>query len=311
MAEAAGAIQGKVILITGATSGIGEAAALRLYSLGATVIMHGRHPGRIISAFERIQKAAPHKTGGKLDVLVADLSVMAQVYEMTVAFKQRYNRLDVLVNNAGATFQKRRASPDGVEMTFAVNHLSHFLLTRQLLDVLKTSAPARVITVASDVHYKAKLDLGDYGMEKNYQGMTAYANSKLCNVLFAYELARRMRRMGNLAVTSNAMHPGFVATHIGKNHGWLERSALHFVQHNPITRRGVLTPEQGAETLVYLAGDPAASGVSGKYWVSKEVKPTSVPSYDHDIAAHLWNISELLVQQLVPALRPPEAAVTG
>ena len=299
-------LKGKVILITGATSGIGEAAARRLYSLGADVILHGRKPTRTMAALERIRQAVPHDTGGRMDILVADFAEMTQVYEMAEAFKQRYQRLDVLINNAGAFFAQRQVSPEGLEMTFAVNHLAHHLLTRQLFDIIKASAPSRVITVSSEEHHNAKLDFNDFNLEKNYQGTIAFANSKLCNVLFAYELARKLRRTGNLAMTSNVLHPGIVATRFGQNNGWLVRTARNIRQHNPITRPLMKTPDQGAETIVYLASDPDVAAISGKYWVDKVAQPTSVPSYDHDVAAQLWGLSELLLQRLVPALQPQE-----
>ena len=302
-------LRGKVILITGATSGIGEAAAKQLYSLGADVIIHGRNPTRTMAAIERIRQAEPGKTGGRLDVLVADFARMRQVYEMAEAFKQRYHRLDVLINNAGAFFKQRQISPEGIEMTFAVNHLAHHLLTRQLLGIIQASAPSRVITVAAEAHHHARLDFTDYNTEKNYQGITAYANAKLCNILFTYELARKFRRTANPEVTSNAVNPGLVATPFGKNNRWLARPARNTKQLNPITRPRLLTPEKGAETIVYLASDPEVATLNGKYLANKEVTPTSVPSYDHDVAAQLWGLCETLLLRLVPALKPQETPI--
>jgi NAD(P)-dependent dehydrogenase (short-subunit alcohol dehydrogenase family) len=294
-------MHGKNILITGATSGIGEAAARQLYALGANVILHGRSPIRTEAAIDRIQEAVPGNPG-KLDILVADFAVMEDVYHMTEAFKARYKRLDVLVNNAGAFFIRRQVTPDGVEMTFAVNHLAHFLLTRQLLELLKASAPSRIINVSSGSHFKAKLDFSNLNLEKGYSGALAYANAKLCNVWFTFEMARKLRRMPDIAVTSNAMNPGWVATNIGKNNGWFFKAGIGAMHTIPLTRHRMRDPDEGADTIVYLATSPEAAEFNGKYFVDKVPVATSVPSYDHDAAANLWGLSELLLQRSVPAL---------
>lgn len=293
---------GKTVLITGATAGIGAATAARLYAMGARVILHGRNPARLAAAIEKILRLVP-EGAGRLDVLTADFEVMAQVYAMVEAFQRRYDRLDVLINNAGAFYLRRQETPDGFEKTFAVNYLAHFLLTTRLLPILKASAPARIITVSSDAHFQAKLDFSDLMLKKKYRPFTAYANAKLYSLLFAYELARRFRRTPNLALTSNIVHPGFVATEIGKNNGALVRFALNMYQRLPLGRWGPRRPEEGADTVVYLASDPEAAAYNGKYFFDRHPKATSVPSYDHDAAAHLWGVSEMLVQRSVPVLQ--------
>lgn len=296
------AMLGKTVLITGASTGIGAAAAARLYAMGARVILHGRNPVRLAAAIEKILRLVP-EGAGRLDVLTADFAEMAQVYAMVEAFQRRYDRLDVLINNAGAFYLRRQETPDGFEKTFAVNYLAHFLLTTRLLPVLKASAPARIITVSSDAHFQAKLDFSDLMLKKKYRPFTAYANAKLYSLLFAYELARRFRRTPNLALTSNIVHPGFVATEIGKNNGALVRLVLNVYQRLPLGRWRPRRPEEGADTIVYLASDPEAAAFNGKYFFDRRAKATSVPSYDHDAAAHLWGVSEMLIQRSVPALQ--------
>ena len=295
-------LRDKVILITGATAGIGESAARQIYALGGRVILHGRNPVRLEAVINRILKAVPGSPGW-LDFLAADFSVMQQVYEMAEAFKQRYNRLDVLINNAGAVFMRRQITPDGFEKTFAVNHLSHFLLTRQLTELLKASSPARVITVSSAAHFGAALDFNNLQLEKGYKPLLAYSNAKLCNMLFAYELARRFRRLPESSLVSNAVHPGLVASDFAKNNGTFFRLGIPVFHFFARLRKQILTPDESAQTLVYLAEDPQAAGLNGKYIVDKKQVGSSVQSYDHDLAAHLWGVSEMMLQTCVPALK--------
>jgi len=295
-------LRDKVILVTGATNGIGAATARQLYALGGRVILHGRNPVLLESAISSILKETPGSPGW-LDFLAADFTVMQQVYAMAEAFKQRYDRLDVLINNAGAVYLRRQETPDGLEKTFAVNHLAPFLLTRQLMDILKASSPARVIVVSSAAHFEAALDFNDLQLKKKYRALTAYANSKLCNILFAYELARRFRRMPDIEVVSNAVHPGLVASGFAKNNGAVFRLGVPVFQWFARLRKSILTTDESAETLVYLAEDPQAAAFSGKYIVNKKQEASSVQSYDHDLAAHLWGVSEVLLQGSVPALK--------
>ena len=295
-------LRDKIILITGTTTGIGESAARQIYALGGRVILHGRNPVRLEAVINRILKAVPGSPGW-LDFLAADFAVMQQVYDMAEAFKQRYDRLDVLINNAGALFTNRQVTPDGFEKTFAVNHLAHFLLNRQLMDILKASSPARVITVSSAAHFRAALDFNDLQLKKKYRPLLAYSNAKLCNVLFAYELARRFRRMTDISVVSNAVHPGLVASDFAKNNGSFFRLGMPIFHWLARLRKQILTTDESAQTLVYLSEDPQAAAFSGKYIVDKKQVGSSVQSYDHDLAAHLWGVSEMLLQECVPALK--------
>ena len=208
-----GAMDGKVILITGATNGIGKAAALDLAKQGAQVVIVGRSADKTQATVAEIKQQSGN---AKIDSLLADLSSLAEVRKLAAEFRQRYSRLDVLINNAGAIFADRTLTVDGYERTFAVNHLAYFLLTDLLLDMVKASAPARIVNVASDVHSGGSIHFDDLQLEKNYGmgGMGAYGQSKLANVMFTYELSRRLAGTG---VTANVLHPGVVATGFGEN----------------------------------------------------------------------------------------------
>jgi NAD(P)-dependent dehydrogenase (short-subunit alcohol dehydrogenase family) len=273
-------MQNKICLITGATSGIGQATAMALAQKGATVIVAGRSEERCQHTVARIKS----ETGNRnIDYLLADLSVQKQVRGLADAFKTRYERLDVLVNNAAAIYFLRKVSTDNIEMNFAVNHLAYFLLTNLLLDTLKASAPARIVNVASNSHYGQHLDFDNLELKRGYNPMRAYGCSKLCNLYFTYELARRLQDTG---VTVSAMHPGFVATNMAANNGWLVRLFL------PLVHRNSLTPEQGARTAVYLASSPDVEGVTGKYFVREREVDSDPVSYDESTAKRLWQVSE-------------------
>jgi NAD(P)-dependent dehydrogenase (short-subunit alcohol dehydrogenase family) len=224
-----------------------------------------------------------------VDYLLADLSVQAQVRQLAADFKARYERLDVLVNNAGAIFLRRQVSADGIEMTLAVNHLAYFLLTNLLLEPLKASAPSRVVNVASNSHFGQHLDFDNLELKRGYNPLRAYGRSKLCNLYFTYELARRLKDEGT-GVTVNAMHPGFVATNMGANNGRLVRFFL------PLIHRNSLTPEQGASTAVYLASSPEVEGLTGKYFVREREVASDPVSYDESAASRLWEVSERMTQ---------------
>jgi NAD(P)-dependent dehydrogenase (short-subunit alcohol dehydrogenase family) len=211
---------------------------------------------------------------------------MAQVRQLADEFKAKYNRLDVLVNNAGAVFSQRRETDDGYEMTFALNHLNYFLLTNLLLDLLKASAPSRIINVSSDAHRMTRgLNFDDLQRKRHYNlmGFGAYSDSKLANVLFTYELARRLH---GTAVTANAVHPGSVATGFAHNTPGLLDQLMNIVH------RFSLTPEEGARTMIYLASSPAVEGVGGKYFDKSKAVQSSQVSYDEEAARRLWEISE-------------------
>ena len=273
----------KICIVTGGTSGIGWVTACRLAQWGATVLLIGRDLQRGWAAEERIQ----HEFGNQnVKFFQMDLSVQDQIRQFVAAFHQGYDRLDLLVNNAGITLLTRRLSVDGVEMTFAVNHLGHFLLTNLLLDTLKESAPSRVINVSSGSHRGAQIDFNNLRGETGYKGLQAYGQSKFANVLFTYALARRMENTG---VTVNAVHPGFVLTNLGRDNGWLIHNIIRLVM-----RFGGIAAEEGAETLIYLASSPEVEKVTGKYFHKMKPVETSPQSYDHDTALRLWEISEEL-----------------
>lgn len=277
-------LHGKVCLITGVTNGIGEAATRALAGMGAEVIGVGRNPLKCAQVERSIreQSGNPHVT-----FLLADLSDFEQVAELADEIRQRWSALHVLINNAGAFFLRRQLNRQGIEMTFALNHLSYFLLTNLLLDRLIASAPARIVIVASGAHNSGRLHFEDLNLTRRYNGWKAYAQSKLANIMFTYELHRRLEGRG---VMVNCMTPGFVATGIGKNNGVLVRLALW-----PLHRLGAQKPEEGARTVLYLAASPEVEGISGKYFIAENPVSSSPASYDAEAARRLWQVSETLV----------------
>jgi retinol dehydrogenase-12 len=272
-------MNGKICMVTGATSGIGEATSLELARMGASVVLVGRNPSRCEASIARIKQETGNSS---VEYLVADLSSMAQVRRAAQQFQEKHRRLDVLVNNAGAAFLRRQVSVDGFEMTFTLNHLNYFLLTLLLLDTLRASPPARIVNVASDSHRGQKLDFDDLQIQKGYSVMKAYGRSKLANVLFTYELARRIN---GTSVTVNALHPGRVATRIWEKGGPL----------NPlislVMRRFSIPVDQGAKTVIYLASSPEVEGLTGEYFTDCKVVRSDPASYDQATAKRLWDIS--------------------
>ncbi len=284
-------MQNKVVMVTGATNGIGLETAKALAAMGATVVGVGRNPQKCADAAKQITAASGNS---KIEFLVADLSVQAQVRQLAQTFKQKYTRLDVLVNNAGGFFARREVSGDGIEMTWALNHLSYFLLTDLLLDVIKASAPARIVSVSSGMHTGAKgINFEDVEFKNGYSGWSAYGHSKLANVMFTYELARRL---DGAKVTATVLHPGFVATGFGHNNGGLMRTGMNVVQ-----KIAAKKPEQGAATSIYLASSPEVEGVTGKYFSDKKETGSSAASYDVKAQQRLWELSEQMVRAQVPA----------
>ncbi len=272
-------LKDKKVLITGGSDGIGKVSAEKIAAMGAHVILVGRNPQKNQQVAAEIRQASGNE---KVDYLVGDLSLQADVRRVAAEYRHRYDRLHVLLNNAGAFFTKRQVTSEGLEMTFALNHIAYFLLTHLLLDMLQNSAPARIVNVSSGAHFGGKLNFDDLNLRKGYNGWGAYANSKLMNVLFTYELARRLEGSG---VTANVLHPGFVATQFGKNNGGLMRPAMALVH------LGAISPEKGAETNVYLAASQEVEGISGKYFYEKGVLASSAASYDEAAARRLWEIS--------------------
>lgn len=271
-------ITGKTVLVTGATSGIGNAAALTLAKMDAKVIVHGRSEDKCKATVKDIKE----KTGKDVDYIIGDLSSQKQIRNTAEEFKNRYDRLDILINNAGLWKKKRHETEDSIEMTFAVNHLGYFLLTNLLLDLLKKSAPSRIICVSSGLHKNGVIDFDDLEFKKKrYSGMKAYGNSKLMNVLFTKELARRLEGTN---VTVNAMAPGLVNTNLGRDGGLL-RAIFKFGR----------TPEKGARTIVYLATSPEVEGITGKYFYDEKETPSSKTSNDMELAKKLWEVSEDMV----------------
>jgi NAD(P)-dependent dehydrogenase (short-subunit alcohol dehydrogenase family) len=283
MSENTENIVDQVYLVTGATDGIGLVTARKLAGTGARVVAVGRDPEKGEGVVSRIRAMTGNP---EVAYLNADLSSQAEVRRLAAEFLARYDRLDVLINNAGGSFLRRQLSVDGLEMTFALNHLGYFLLTHLLLDTIKASAPARIINVSSGAHRNAEIKFNDLMLERGYGAMKAYGQSKLANILFTYELARRLAGTG---VTTNAVHPGWVATNIGRNNGFLARLLM------PLIQRNARSPEEGAATSIYLATALELTGVTGKYYIDMEAVPSSTASYDETAAKRLWEVSERLV----------------
>ncbi len=265
---------GKTVVVTGGTNGIGKVAARTLAGLGARVVIVGRDPAKTASVAAEIG-AASH--------VVADLSVMAEVRRAAETLLKQEDRLDVLLNNAGAVVNKRQETPEGIEMTFALNHLNYFLLTQELAGLLKATPAARVVSVSSAAHLSGRMRWDDLEFRRGYSPIQAYSQSKLANVLFTRELARRLRGSG---VTANALHPGFVNTGFGHNNGGLMSRALRLMR--PLT----ISEEQGAQTSIYLAASPEVAGVSGAYYAEQKPARLAPQALDDAAAARLWSISE-------------------
>ena len=281
---AAHSMTGKTVLVTGGTGGIGRAAAIRLASLGARVGITGRDRARAELAASLIRGKSGNSA---VDVFVADMSAQAEVHRLAGEVLQAYPRLDVLLNNVGGFWGHRHLTADGLEHTFALNHLAPFLLTSLLLERLKASAPARVVTVSSGAQAMGKIDFDDLMGERKYSGSRAYDQSKLANVMFTYELARRLEGTG---VTATALHPGLTRTGFGAE------DAVSAMRPLIAALRPFMgSPERGADTAVYLASSPEAEGISGRYFAKRKTKETNKTSYDRAITARLWRVSSELV----------------
>jgi NAD(P)-dependent dehydrogenase (short-subunit alcohol dehydrogenase family) len=276
------------ILVTGASSGIGEATAKRLALMGAHVVMVSRDRARGMRARDKILRAHPPAS---LDLLIADLSSADAIRGLAEEFKAKYRRLDVLVNNAAVMTSTRRETRDGFEMQFFVNHLAYFLLTGWLLDLLLASAPARIVNVSSTAHSRGVIDFNDLQMNTHYRAYQAYANTKLMNILFTYALARRL---DGRAVTSNCLHPGVIRTGLMRG----VSPVVHVLWQS--LGKFFKQPSEGAETPVYLATSPAVEGVTGKYFRYCRPFGTTEASNDEALQDRLWEESERLTGFVYP-----------
>jgi retinol dehydrogenase 12 len=276
-------MQGKICLITGGTNGIGKSTAEGLARIGATVVIVGRNAQKTTQVVEEIRAASGNKN---VDSLLADLSSQQEIRRLANEFKSKYSHLHVLLNNAGAIFMQRQLSVDGIEMTFAVNHLAYFLLTNLLLDTIKASAPARIINVSSDAHSGGKIEFDNLQGERDY-GSNTYGHSKLANILFTMELAHHLEGTG---VTVNALHPGFVSTGFGKNNPGVLMKIIRAVV--PLIAR---SPAKGAKTSIYLASSPEVEKITGKYFYDSRVIATAPQATDMTVAKKLWDVSAEMV----------------
>jgi NAD(P)-dependent dehydrogenase (short-subunit alcohol dehydrogenase family) len=287
-------MKGKTIVATGATSGIGQAAVLELAGLGARIVIVARDEARAQATMRKLEAKAPG-LGHRLHL--ADLSSMAETRKVGAAIAGSEPRIDVLINNAGALFSDRRVTPEGLELTFALNHMAYFVLTEALRDKLIASAPSRVVSTSSSAHWGMSLDFNDLQSAKGYGGLKVYGRSKLANILFTRELARRLAGTG---VTANCLHPGVVATRFGDESGGLAGRLF------PVLRPFFLSPEKGADTIVYLASSPEVANTTGAYFVKRKVVEPSSAARDDAAAKRLWEASETLA-----GARSPNERKTG
>jgi NAD(P)-dependent dehydrogenase (short-subunit alcohol dehydrogenase family) len=280
-------IEGKTCLITGSTSGIGKEIAIGLAKMKANVILVGRNKTKCQATLEEIRRNASINTNkNEVSYLLADLSSQASIHQLANEFLETYESLDILVNNAGVFLSRCITTVDGIEYTFAVNHLASFLLTNLLFERIKASSPSRIITTSSVAHRGAHINFDNLQFERGrYNGVEAYRQSKLANILFTKELARRSRGSG---VTSNCFHPGGVRTNLVQSSAWYYRLIWAII--NPF----LTSPKKGADTAIYLASSSEVAEISGQYFVNKKPVIPSKLADDHDAAARLWKISEEL-----------------
>jgi NAD(P)-dependent dehydrogenase (short-subunit alcohol dehydrogenase family) len=285
-------MRGKTVVITGATGGIGLEAAVSLATQGARTILVGRNPAKTAAAVETVRKRSGSAT---VESTLCDFSSQASVRKLAADLRARCERIHVLVNNAGGVYPQRTLTGDGIESTFAVNHLGYFLLTNLMVDVLLASAPARIVNVASAAHYRGTMDFDDLGFERGYQITKAYARSKLANILFTRELARRLAGTG---VTVNTLHPGTVATNIWSSApGWVQPVLA-------VAKLFMISPRAGGERVVYLASSPEVEGTTGNYFEKDRIKTPSSLARDDALAARLWTESSRLVGLADSPMRP-------
>jgi NAD(P)-dependent dehydrogenase (short-subunit alcohol dehydrogenase family) len=288
-------MKGKTVVATGATSGIGEAAALRLAEMGARIVFIARDQRRANATLQKLEAKAP-KLGHR--VHLADLSSIAETRRVGAALAESEPRIDVLINNAGAMFSSRRVTLEGLELTFALNHMAYFVLTQALRQNLVAAAPARIVSTSSAAHLGASLDFDDLQSAKSYSGFKVYGRSKLANILFTRQLARRL---AGSSVTANCFHPGVVATRFGDESGGLASWLF------PFARPFFISREKGADTLVYLASSPDVASETGQYFVKRKAVQPSVAACDDAAAKQLWEASEALAAGLAVALGEPRS----
>jgi NAD(P)-dependent dehydrogenase (short-subunit alcohol dehydrogenase family) len=276
-------IVGKTVLVTGGSGGIGRATAVGLARRGAHLAITGRDRARTEDAAREVRAAG----GGHVDVFIADLSSQSELRRLAFEVLDRMPRIDVLINNVGGYWNTRHVTADGLERTFALNHLAPFLLTALLLGRLTQSQPARVVTVASNAHAMGRIAFDDLQGERDYSGSRAYNQSKLANILFSYELARRLESTG---ITANALHPGLVSTSFGaEDPGQAQRLLV------PLLRPFMMSPARGAADSIRLASAPELDDITGGYFAGGKPKRSAEASYDEAVAARLWTVSTDLV----------------
>jgi NAD(P)-dependent dehydrogenase (short-subunit alcohol dehydrogenase family) len=288
MTESDKLMDGKICMVTGATSSIGEVTAGELARLGATVIVVGRNPEKSVVTVNRIKQ----QTGNpNVEFMLADLSSQREIRRLAQQFKSRYQHLHVLVNNAGAVFIRRQESVDGIEMTFAVNYLGYFLLTNLLLDVLQASAPSRIINVSADVqHHKVtKVDFDDLQRKKKYRFWDVYMQTKLSDWMFTYELAEWLK---GTSVTVNALHPGVLSSNLGMNNKGILILIWRLIK--PLANLVLMSPEKGAQTMIYLATSPEMECITGEFFIKQKAIESYRVFISKDSTSQLWQVSAKL-----------------
>ncbi|MCS6903988.1 MAG: SDR family oxidoreductase [Bacteroidia bacterium] len=273
-------MENQICLITGCNTGIGKVTAIELAKRGATIIMACRNQ---VKAERAKVEIIAQSQNPRIDLFLVDLSLQSSIRKFAEAVHKKYNKIDILINNAGAIYYHRYVTPEKIELTFAVNHLAYFLVTHLLLDLIKAAPQGRIINVASRAHQGYTIDFNDLMGEKNYSPFKAYGQSKLANIMFTYKLAEYLQ---GTKVTANCLHPGLVNTEFARDMPFWFRMIFTYLG---------LTPEKGAETTIYLATEPSLAGVTGKYFYKKKEAKTSYISYDKNIQQQLWDISLKLV----------------
>jgi NAD(P)-dependent dehydrogenase (short-subunit alcohol dehydrogenase family) len=278
-------MKGKICMITGANRGIGKITALELAKMGTHIIMVCRDQEKSITVQQEIMEVSGNPD---IELYIADLASQSSIRALADRFKEKFTELHILINNAATMTKKWTITKEGIERTFAVNHIAPFLLTNLLLDLLVAGSPSRIITVSSGMHHRSSIDFSDIQSKKSYGNLKAYSNSKLANILFTYELNLRLQNSGHASITANVVHPGFTRTNFGKEGlSLLQRIGLQII--HPIM---AVPPLKGAETSIYLASSPDVRKISGQYFVNKEIAQSSELSYDRESQKRLWIISE-------------------